>query len=233
MHCYFLRPADIGAEVRYEVEVLRDGRGYSTRQVRGYQNGKPVYVCLASFAAGEPGGTSGRRGTRVDVPAPEDLPSSAAVPRAGRSGGTDDRGVAGLLVRRPQLRHAARARPGLPHGRGRAGAAPGGLGPAVRRAAPGRGAHRRAARPRRARLRVRLHDPRAGAARARPRRGPSTGLVTASLDHAMWFHRPAAGRRLAALRPGGGRGRVRPRRWPPAASSPRTARTWPPSSRKA
>lgn len=54
MHSYFLRPADIGASVRYEVEVLRDGRGYSTRQVRGYQNGKTLYVCLANFAAGSP-----------------------------------------------------------------------------------------------------------------------------------------------------------------------------------
>ena len=61
MHSYFLRPADIGAEVRYEVELLRDGRGYSTRQVRGYQHGKPVYACLASFAAGEAGGTSSTR----------------------------------------------------------------------------------------------------------------------------------------------------------------------------
>ena len=33
-------PADIGAEVRYEVEMLRDGRGYSTRQVRAFQRGK-------------------------------------------------------------------------------------------------------------------------------------------------------------------------------------------------
>ena len=57
MHSYFMRPVDIGADVRYEVEVLRDGRGYSTRQVRGFQNGRPVYVCLASFAAGEAGGS--------------------------------------------------------------------------------------------------------------------------------------------------------------------------------
>ena len=56
MHSYFMRPADIGAEVRYEVEALRDGRGYSTRQVRAFQRGKAVYTCLASFAAGEPGG---------------------------------------------------------------------------------------------------------------------------------------------------------------------------------
>ncbi len=86
MHSYFMRPADIGAVVRYEVELLRDGRGYSTRQVRGYQNGKPVYVCLASFAAGEPGGTW------VDalpdgLPGPDELPSSRDY-LADRSGGT-------------------------------------------------------------------------------------------------------------------------------------------------
>jgi acyl-CoA thioesterase II len=86
MHSYFLRPADIGAEMHYEVEVLRDGRGYSTRQVRGYQNGKPLYVCLANFAAGEPGGTFHAECTEI-VPDPEDLPSSAAY-LAGRSGGS-------------------------------------------------------------------------------------------------------------------------------------------------
>ena len=57
MHSYFMRPAEIGAEVRYEVELLRDGRGYSTRQVRGYQNDKTLYVCLVGFAAGEDGDT--------------------------------------------------------------------------------------------------------------------------------------------------------------------------------
>ncbi|UPZ33329.1 thioesterase family protein [Streptomyces sp. LRE541] len=86
MHSYFLRPADIGAQVRYEVEVLRDGRGYSTRQVRGYQNGKPLYVCLANFAAGEPGGTFHAEFAEV-VPDPEDLPSSAAYLEE-RSGGS-------------------------------------------------------------------------------------------------------------------------------------------------
>ncbi|MGY1815191.1 acyl-CoA thioesterase [Blastococcus sp. SYSU D00820] len=85
MHSYFMRPADIGAEVRYEVEVLRDGRGYSTRSVRGHQNGKVVYVALASFAAGEPGGSHAP--TAPEVPGPETLPSSAEY-LAERSGGT-------------------------------------------------------------------------------------------------------------------------------------------------
>jgi acyl-CoA thioesterase-2 len=86
MHSYFMRPVDIGAEVRYEVELLRDGRGYCTRQVRGFQNGKPVYVCMASFAAGEPSG-SFQATMPADVPGPETLPTSAAY-LADRTGGT-------------------------------------------------------------------------------------------------------------------------------------------------
>ncbi|MGW3106814.1 acyl-CoA thioesterase [Streptomyces sp. NPDC001100] len=80
MHSYFLRPVDIGAEVRYEVELLRDGRGYATRQVRGFQNGKPVYTCLANFAAGEPGATFAAE-PPAGVPDPTELPSSATYLR--------------------------------------------------------------------------------------------------------------------------------------------------------
>ncbi|MFR9795465.1 acyl-CoA thioesterase [Streptomyces sp. MS06] len=91
MHSYFMRPAEIGEKVRYEVELLRDGRGYATRQVRGYQNGRPLYVCLANFAAGEPGASY--QGELPDwlsaagLPGPETLPSSAAW-LTDRTGGT-------------------------------------------------------------------------------------------------------------------------------------------------
>ena len=85
LHSYFMRPADIGAEVRYEVELLRDGRGYSSRHIRGYQNGKAVYVALASFAVGEAGSTYSP--SPPEVPGPDDLPTSAEY-LADRSGGT-------------------------------------------------------------------------------------------------------------------------------------------------
>ncbi|MGW4892541.1 acyl-CoA thioesterase [Kitasatospora sp. NPDC004240] len=87
MHSYFLRPVDIGAEVRYEVELLRDGRGYATRQVRGFQNGKPVYTCLASFAAGEEGGTYAAK-PPAGLPGPEELAGSAAYLAATAPRGT-------------------------------------------------------------------------------------------------------------------------------------------------
>lgn len=76
MHSYFMRPVDIGEEVRYEVELLRDGGGYATRQVRGFQRGKLVYVCLASFAAPDEGG-SHLAAPPPGLPRPEDLASSA------------------------------------------------------------------------------------------------------------------------------------------------------------
>lgn len=50
-HSYFMRPADIGELVRYDVELLRDGRGFSTRQVRGMQNDKVIFISSASFQA--------------------------------------------------------------------------------------------------------------------------------------------------------------------------------------
>jgi acyl-CoA thioesterase II len=87
MHSYFMRPAEIGAEVRYEVELLKDGRGYSTRHVRGYQGGRPVYVALASFATGEPGGRFAPEAPVVQPP--ETLPSSADY-LAELSGGSMD-----------------------------------------------------------------------------------------------------------------------------------------------
>ncbi|SDL26426.1 acyl-CoA thioesterase II [Arthrobacter sp. ok362] len=55
MHSYFMRPVDVGSSVRYEVERLRDGRGYSTRTVRGFQNGKAVYAAMGSFQVPEDG----------------------------------------------------------------------------------------------------------------------------------------------------------------------------------
>ena len=72
MHSYFMRPVDIGAEVRYEVEVLRDGRGYSTRQVRGFQNGKPVYVCLAELRRRRAERQLPGRGAPPTCPDPDD-----------------------------------------------------------------------------------------------------------------------------------------------------------------
>lgn len=74
-HSYFMRPVDVKSPVRYEVEVLRDGRGFATRQVRAFQGGKPVFVMLASLAAGSAGPEFSS--AMPEVPDPDSLPSAA------------------------------------------------------------------------------------------------------------------------------------------------------------
>ena len=76
MHSYFMRPADIDAPVQYDVERLRDGRSYSTREVRATQGGKVIFIALASFQRPENGSEFAQR-MPDGIPEPEDLPSSA------------------------------------------------------------------------------------------------------------------------------------------------------------
>ncbi|WP_327589921.1 thioesterase family protein [Nonomuraea sp. NBC_00507] len=77
LHSYFMRPVEVGAEIRYEVERLRDGRSYSTRHVRGYSGGTLAYLAMASFHAGEQGGEYAATGPE-GLPDPDALPTSAA-----------------------------------------------------------------------------------------------------------------------------------------------------------
>lgn len=76
MHSYFLRPVEIGKQIRYEVELLRDGRSFSTRQIRAYQADKVVYVGLASFQVPE-SGSDHHAPMPIGMPDPESLPSAA------------------------------------------------------------------------------------------------------------------------------------------------------------
>lgn len=76
MHSYFMRPADIDAPVQYDVERLRDGRSYSTREVRATQGGKVIFIALAYFQVPENGSEFAQR-MPDGIPEPEDLPSSA------------------------------------------------------------------------------------------------------------------------------------------------------------
>ncbi len=187
MHSYFLRPVDIGAQVRYEVELLRDGRGYSTRQVRGFQNGKPVYTCLVSFAAGEAGGSWSPSAPSA-VPAPHDLPSAAEV-LAGREGGTSTEESRAYWAggRSFDMRHV----PG-PLYLDVAGGAGAQQAVWVRpfdelRAVPGIDDAQRDAAALAYVCDYTILEP---ALRALGLAWADPGLVTASLDHAMWFHRP-------------------------------------------
>ena len=76
LHGYFLRPALAGAPVDLRVTRLRDGRSFRTRQVEMRQGDKAVCLMASSFHADEPGDEY--QLAMDDVPAPEDLPAPPA-----------------------------------------------------------------------------------------------------------------------------------------------------------
>ncbi|MFF7183870.1 acyl-CoA thioesterase [Streptomyces sp. NPDC008222] len=55
LHAYFLRMGDPGAPIVYNVERLRDGRSFTTRRVVAVQHGKPIFTLSASFQTDEEG----------------------------------------------------------------------------------------------------------------------------------------------------------------------------------
>ncbi len=72
-HSYFLRPGDLSRPVIYEVENLRDGGSFSARKVSAIQHGRPIFYMTASFQGEEPGFE--HQDPMPDVPGPEGLPN--------------------------------------------------------------------------------------------------------------------------------------------------------------
>ena len=73
LHAYFLRPGDPGKPILYEVDRLRDGRSFTTRRVVAIQHGKVIFNLQASFHTVEPGAEHQIKGP-LGVPDPETLP---------------------------------------------------------------------------------------------------------------------------------------------------------------
>jgi acyl-CoA thioesterase-2 len=55
LHGYFILAGDIQIPINYTVENLRDGGSFSTRRVTAYQNGKAIFVLSASFQIAQKG----------------------------------------------------------------------------------------------------------------------------------------------------------------------------------
>jgi acyl-CoA thioesterase-2 len=72
-HAYFLRPGDATSDVTYEVQRTRDGRAFSHRRAVGLQHGKVMFEMSASFQRTEPG-RGYQQAMPVDLPEPESLP---------------------------------------------------------------------------------------------------------------------------------------------------------------
>ena len=77
MHGYFLRPGDGGVPIEFVVENLRDGRSYSARRVLACQHDRPIATMSASFQVTEQG--LDHQDEMPDVTPPEELPTTAQV----------------------------------------------------------------------------------------------------------------------------------------------------------
>lgn len=73
LHCYFLHPGDLKVPIVYEVDRIRDGGSFTTRRVVAIQHGTPIFSMSASFQKTEPGLTHCM--PMPDVAPPEALPS--------------------------------------------------------------------------------------------------------------------------------------------------------------
>lgn len=78
LHSYFLRAGDAKAPIVYNVERNRDGRSFKSRRVVAIQHGRPIFTLAASFQLEQEGLT--HQFDMPDVPMPEDLTSESDIP---------------------------------------------------------------------------------------------------------------------------------------------------------
>jgi acyl-CoA thioesterase-2 len=182
LHAYFLRVGDAGSPTDLDVHRVRDGGSYSTRRVTAHQDGRAILELSASFQVPETG--FAHQVPQLDAPSPESLPTveQAAVHTEGavrtwfegftrrhpfdvRFDGELPRIAAGRgEPAEPRQRFWFRALEALPDE------------PVVHAAALAYASDM-------------LLLSTSLAPHARMVGGP--GLAAASLDHAVWFHRPA------------------------------------------
>jgi acyl-CoA thioesterase-2 len=73
LHSYFIRPGDPAVPIVYTVERVRDGRSFSIRRVAAVQHGQPIFVLSASFQLSQ--GGIDHQSRMPDVASPGELPS--------------------------------------------------------------------------------------------------------------------------------------------------------------
>jgi acyl-CoA thioesterase-2 len=77
LHAYFLRPGDPKIPILFQVDRIRDGRSFTTRRVAAIQKGEPIFHLSASFQVHEQGVTHQEQ--MPSVPDPETLPTWGEV----------------------------------------------------------------------------------------------------------------------------------------------------------
>ena len=77
LHAYFLRPGDMEYPIIYDVERTRDGGSFTTRRVVAIQKGEPIFDMALSFHKKEKGPS--HQIDMIDIPGPEECISELEV----------------------------------------------------------------------------------------------------------------------------------------------------------
>ena len=178
IHCYFIRPGDPKVPILYEVDRARDGASFTTRRVVAIQHGEQIFNLAGSFQLPEDGYE--HQAAIPYAPAPETLDDGRAQFKAMAKTLSPEMIKAMSRPRPIELREATP--------RGPEDVAPPVNNVWMRARAPiGADAHLHHA------LLAYASDMALLGTAMRPH-GVSwhtPGLQSASLDHAMWFHRPS------------------------------------------
>lgn len=75
LHAYFIRPGRPEEPLRLDVDRTRDGRSFTTRRVTASQSGGPIFILASSFAVHE-NGDDWQLPAPADVPGPESIDAS-------------------------------------------------------------------------------------------------------------------------------------------------------------
>lgn len=78
MHGYFLRPGDVNQDITFSVDRIHDGRSFSTRRTQAYQAGVPILSMIASFQDSDDG-LDHHAPMPEGYPDPESLPTTAEL----------------------------------------------------------------------------------------------------------------------------------------------------------
>jgi len=78
LHAYFLRAGDIDAPIVYHVDRTRDGGSFSVRRVTAIQHGQVIFFCAASFQGEET--APEHQLSAPEVPRPEDIEPAQPIP---------------------------------------------------------------------------------------------------------------------------------------------------------
>lgn len=74
LHGYFLRPGDVREPISFAVERMRDGRSFSARRTHALQGGKPILALSTSFQEVQEG--LDHADAMPDVPPPDEVGSA-------------------------------------------------------------------------------------------------------------------------------------------------------------